>query len=389
MKRRALLLQQAALWAWTAAAATLLGGLAPEALTLSSLGWFLAGHLLGDIVCWFGHPHRRLGWIPLGWAGLSVYAFLVGDAANADRWLFAFGACSGLVDVPLSYVFEQLPLREWRGFFRRLLAVKATSTLGGWALAVVLSAAAPSTGSWEGSARTGLWFAGLAAAGMAAYSLGTRAREVIELTAAFVLWPAYRIRCRRPGARYFPLYGPVIVIANHAAFFDPCWIGKVVPRRIIPMMTSVFYDVPILHWLMKRVIRAIRVQESSYRYEVPELKEALARLDDGECLVIFPEGNLRREDSKLLRRFGQGIWHILRERPLTPVVPCWIDGNWGSFFSHWHGPPMKNKPPDFWRRITVLMAPPLLVPPAVLEEHQQTRQYLMDAVAELQKALSR
>jgi 1-acyl-sn-glycerol-3-phosphate acyltransferase len=388
MKLHALLLHQAVLWAWTAAATTLLGGLAPEALTFSSLVWFLVGHLLGHIVCFFGHPHRRLGWIPWGWTGLSVIAFVIGDVAHADRWFCAFGACHGLVDVPLGYVVEQLPLRHWQSFFARLLAAKVVSALGGWALAaMILPGAASAADPWENSPRMGLWFAGVAAAGMTAYSLWTLFRETLELIAASALWPVYRIRCRGPGIAYFPLYGPVIVIANHAAFFDPCWLGKIVPRRITPMMTSAFYDVPILHWLMKRVIRAIRVQESSYRYEVPELKEALVRLDEGECLVIFPEGNLRREDSKLLRRFGQGIWHILRERPLTPVVPCWIDGNWGSFFSHWHGPPMKNKSPDFLRRITVLMAPPLLVPPAVLEEHQQTRQYLMNAVADLRKML--
>lgn len=381
MKFRALLLQQAALWAWTAAALTLIAGAAPERMGLSALAWFLAGHSIGYLLCLLGHPQRRFGWLTFGWTGLALMAMLA-ESASVTAWRFVvFGACHGLIDVPLSLAFEQSPRHEWPRFFWRLQTVNVIAAIGGWVLGNILF---PED---AGAVVTSIRIGGALAAIIAAVSFWMLIRETIELMAAWLLLPAYRIRCRGPGCKLFPLYGPVIVIANHAAFFDPCWLGKVIPRCITPMMTSAFYDLPILHWLVKRVVRAIRVQESNYRYEIPELNEAISRLDEGECLVIFPEGNLRRDDSKQLRRFGQGIWHILRERPFTPVVPCWIEGNWGSFFSHWHGPPMRHKPPDFWRRITIMMAEPVLVPPEILAAHGPTRQYLMDAVLELRKLL--
>src|SRR4029077_5207621 len=123
----------------------------------------------------------------------------------------------------------------------------------------------------------------------------------------FLLIPMYRIRATGPGMAAFPPSGPLIVIANHSAWFDPVWLAKVLPRRLIPMMTSVFYDLPVMRWLMVHVAHAIRVQASKFRRDVPELEEAIAALDRGECVVIFPEGAMRRREDRPLRLFGQGV----------------------------------------------------------------------------------
>ena len=56
-------------------------------------------------------------------------------------------------------------------------------------------------------------------------------------------------------------------------------------------------------------------------------------------------------DTLPLSQFGQGVWHILHERPDTPVVVCWIEGGWGCYFSYYNGPPTVNKRFDWWRRI--------------------------------------
>src|SRR6516225_2928181 len=104
MKFRALLLQQMALWAWTAAATTLLAAGAPERLTLSTFLWFLLGHAAGYVQCLFGHPYRRLGWLFWGWSGLAILPFLAAYSQLTNAWIFAFGAFHGFVDVPLSFV---------------------------------------------------------------------------------------------------------------------------------------------------------------------------------------------------------------------------------------------------------------------------------------------
>ena len=171
--------------------------------------------------------------------------------------------------------------------------------------------------------------------------------------------------------------GPVLIVTNHTAWFDPLWVAKVIRREIFPMMTSDFYDLPGVHFFFAHVFHAIRVQASAFRREAPELKNAIAVLDRGACLSIFPEGWLRRSAEPSVRQFGQGVWHILRERPETPVVLCWIEGGWGSYTSYFKGKPTVNKRPDFWRRIDVAVSAPIVVPKELLPDQRATRIFLM------------
>ena len=148
------------------------------------------------------------------------------------------------------------------------------------------------------------------------------------------------------------------------------------------MMTSFFYDKWFLYPLMKYVFRVIRVPDIPFRREAPELDEAVAALDRGELVMIYPEAFLRRKEEIPLRRFGQGIWKILKERPDTPVFACWIEGGWGSFFSYKDGPPFTGKRMDFWHRIDLAYGDGEVVPPEILESQMETRLYLMKRVAE-------
>jgi 1-acyl-sn-glycerol-3-phosphate acyltransferase len=179
----------------------------------------------------------------------------------------------------------------------------------------------------------------------------------------------------------------VIVVANHSSWLDPMWLAKVLPRSMIPMMTSVYFDHWLLRWTMIYLADAIRVEASGFRRDIPELKKAIEALDLGKCLVIFPEGRLRRSDEQPLKMFGQGIWHILRERPQVPVVVCWIEGGWGCYFSYLKGPPTKNKPIDFQRPIGVAVGEPEMIAAEILSDHRKTRQYLMEKCGQTRKYL--
>jgi 1-acyl-sn-glycerol-3-phosphate acyltransferase len=201
----------------------------------------------------------------------------------------------------------------------------------------------------------------------------------LELLLAGIIRPFYRVRAHGPGADYIPTSGPLVVVCNHSAYLDPFWLGKVVPRKLTPMMTSVFYDRPGLRFLMRWVVGAIRVQASRFRREAPELDEAVALLRRGGCLLLFPEAILRRDEDKMLRNFGQGVWRILREVPDTPVVVCWLEGGWGSYASYKGGAPFVNKRWDRGRPIDIAIAEPAVIPPEVLADQRQTRTYLMRA----------
>jgi len=183
--------------------------------------------------------------------------------------------------------------------------------------------------------------------------------------------------------------GPLLVIANHSAYADPFWIAKIMPRHLTPMMTSHFYDLPLVRWLMVHIVRAIRVQDATFRREAPELQEPIEVLRRGGCVLVFPEAILRRKEELLLRQFGRGVWHILRAVPETPVVVCWIEGGWGSYTSYKDGPPMTNKGLDWWRPIDIAVTEPQILEPSILADQRKTRRYLMRVCREARGLLGR
>jgi 1-acyl-sn-glycerol-3-phosphate acyltransferase len=307
-------------------------------------------------------------------------AFLVGGLSGIGLpFCGVVGVLLGLLLVPLEAGYQE--------------AVPANARGNGMALSFALEAllAVVAGALLQEGARLGmsgaLWFLVALLAIFTLIAWRAFFRDMLEQLFELPLWFLYRIRTHGPGRDKVPHHGPVLVVANHSTYTDPFFLAKMLPRRLTPMMTSVFYDLPVIRWLMRHVAHAIRVQVGKFRREAPELQEAVAALDRGECVVIFPEGSLRRPDSPLLRMFGQGVWHILHERPKTPVVVCWIEGGWGSFFSYFNGKPGKNKRVDFRRPIDIIIDEPALLNPMVLKEHRSTRTYLMERCLKLRGVL--
>jgi 1-acyl-sn-glycerol-3-phosphate acyltransferase len=279
---------------------------------------------------------------------------------------------SGLVNVPLRTRYQRVVPADARG------NAMAVSNAVNYLLMIGLAGTLFALARFDLLAAAGqLWLlVALAALGAAVSWVGLF-RQAFELFLEIVFWPVYRVYGHGPGLAHFPLRGPALVITNHTAWFDPLFICKVMPRRLFPMMTSDFYDLPGVHWVFAHLFQAIRVQSSLFRREAPELREAITILDRGDCVSLWPEGRLRRRPEPSLWKFGQGIWHILRERPETPVVICWIEGGYGSYTSYFKGKPTENKPLDWWRRIDVAVSEPRVVPAEVLADHKATRRYLM------------
>ena len=205
-------------------------------------------------------------------------------------------------------------------------------------------------------------------------------QSFVELVVQVGLTPMYRIEAVGPGLSRFPDGEPVLLIANHTAYADPFWLGSAIRHRFYPMMTSTFYDLPFVSFMMRRVVGAIRVPAGSHRKDAPELKEASALLASGKCVLIFPEATLRRVPEPVMRRFGRGVALLLAEHPNAWVVPAWIEGGWGSYFSNFNGPPMTGKPIDFWRTIRIGIGEPRKIDPALLANHLKTRAALQQAV---------
>ncbi len=333
------------------------------------------------------HPRRNLGLIAPAATGLllALVWIAVAFAGGVLPWLpcFLLGFCGGLVNVPLRSGYLAAVPADTRGNAMSVMntAIYLLTSL----LALLLVGLARLDLLTTEGAQLG-FLAALAALG-AVLALVLLFRQTLENIFDVVLWPIYRVRARGPGVGHMPARGPLLVVANHTSYADPIFVGKIVPQLIHPMMTSVFYDVPVVRWWLVNVFRVIRVEATTYRREAPELTEAVAMLKNGECVVIFPEAMLRRTPEQLLRAFGQGVWHILREVPETPVVVLWIEGGFGTFFSYWNGPPCKNKRFDFWRHIDIGVSEVHPLPPSILVDHRTTRDYLRRTCLECRRYL--
>jgi 1-acyl-sn-glycerol-3-phosphate acyltransferase len=348
------------------------------------IGWVTVGLGLGSLIAGLErHPRRVLGLVPWGAIGLAAGMAWAAGTDDPQPALLAFvGIMAGLINVPLAATYQADLPADARG---NGMAVRNFTDYVAVALAsLVLYMLAGPLGA-PSTLQVSLLAAVVALAGL--FAGWFFRRESVELLIEAIFLVMYRFRATGPGLDVFPRQGPVLVIANHSAWLDPPWLAKVLPRRIIAMMTSVFYDVPILRWMMIHLAQAIRVQAGTFRRDVPEIGEAVAALDRGECLLVFPEGAMRRSDERPLRMFGQGVWHILRERPETPVVVCWIEGGWGSYFSYKGGQPTKNKRLDFLRRIGIAVGTPHLMPADILGDQRRTRLELMRECLEMRRQL--
>jgi 1-acyl-sn-glycerol-3-phosphate acyltransferase/MFS family permease len=365
-------------------AATLVGDVTDFSILIGIglyvIGGVAAGSLLAGLQ---KHPRRVLGLVPWGATGLTVGLVVAAlGTVPGPTMCIILGVMAGLVNVPLAATYQADVPPDARG---NAMAVRNLADNVFMAFTAFVLFALATWAGWGAGAQ--LTLVALLAGVLALSSWWFLRREVLELLLEGCFTIMYRFRFHGPGRRDIPLRGPLIVIANHACFMDPMLLGKVVPRSLVPMMTSNYFDLPGLRWLMTYVFHAIRVEASTFRRDVPELQEAIRRLDEGRCLVLFPEGWMRRREEMPIRHFGQGIWHILRARPQTPVVVCWLEGTWGSYFSHKDGPAMKNKKFDLRRRIDIVIGAPHTLPPEVLEDHQATRGRLMRECLELRRQL--
>jgi 1-acyl-sn-glycerol-3-phosphate acyltransferase len=353
--------------------------------TLVTIGAYVIGGVaLGSLLAGLQkHPRRVLGLVPWGATGLTIGLIVAAAGGIPGPTLcVVLGVMAGLVNVPLAATYQADVPPDARG---NAMAVR---NLADNVLIAVTAFGLFALAHWAGwGAAAQLTLVAILAGLLALASWWFLRRETVELIVEGCFAVMYRIRAHGPGADQFPLRGPVLVIANHACWMDPMLLAKFIPRSLIPMMTSRFFDIPGVRWMMVHLAQAIRVEVSTFRREVPELKKAVQKLDEGRCVVLFPEGWMRRREDQILRHFGQGVWHILRERPHTPVLICWIEGNWGSYFSYKDGPPTKNKKFDLRRRIDIVFSTPRTLPAELLEDHHATRRHLLGECLALRRYL--
>lgn len=125
------------------------------------------------------------------------------------------------------------------------------------------------------------------------------------------------LRMRRAGLEHLPREGPVLVVCNHVSVADPIVLMAAArPRRTAMMAKSELFRNPLLGWYL-RGVRAFPIRRGCA--DVGAVRTACRLLDEGHCVVVFPEGRVTR--SGLMRPGYPGAG-MLALRPGVVTVPA-------------------------------------------------------------------
>src|SRR5437867_12141626 len=131
-------------------------------------------------------------------------------------------------------------------------------------------------------------------------------------------------RLRVEGAEHLPECGPYLVAANHHNYLDGFVLGVSVPAPIAFLVMPRVWRATPLHPPFHRHIGSIPI-DLDRRVDIRALRRALAALERGAVVGIFPEGPFGVRGR--LERGLPGV-ALLALHSGVPVVPVGIRGTW-------------------------------------------------------------
>lgn len=133
-----------------------------------------------------------------------------------------------------------------------------------------------------------------------------------------VLEPAFYVylRLSRGGREHIPT-GRVILAANHRSFLDPFVIGACLRRPIYFVAKRELFDKRWQGWILN-CLGAFPIRRGEHDEE--SMATALALLERGEAVVIFPEGTRHRSGPLHAPKRGVGRLALQSGAPVVPIA---------------------------------------------------------------------
>lgn len=126
------------------------------------------------------------------------------------------------------------------------------------------------------------------------------------------------------GLEHFEETGGFIIAVSHVSHLDPIVVSAMLRRRISWVSRIEFYQQAFMRSILRQGGAFPVDRMGSAR---PTIREALRRLQNGEMVGIFPEGELMVGDKSVLRgaKIKQGVC-LLAARSGRPVLPVVVLG---------------------------------------------------------------
>src|SRR5437867_461676 len=146
--------------------------------------------------------------------------------------------------------------------------------------------------------------------------------------------------------------GGFLLVPNHITWVDALILQLACPRPIRYVIDQEYYHKRILH----PILRAIGCIPISKRQSHAAVRVAAEKLNEGEIVCVFPEGELERRGTLLRLQRG---YEVIARHANAPVVPVWLDQLWGSIFSFQGGKFFTKFPKRIPYPVTIAFGKPL------------------------------
>ncbi|PIE55417.1 MAG: 1-acyl-sn-glycerol-3-phosphate acyltransferase [Dethiosulfovibrio peptidovorans] len=140
------------------------------------------------------------------------------------------------------------------------------------------------------------------------------------------------------GRSNIPRTRPIIMVANHCSNLDPVVMGAAYPQRLRYLAKAeLFQGSRLFAWLIG-ILGAIPVSRQTSQSAGGALKSFLQLLEEGESVLLFPEGG--RSEDGCLKPLEGGV-ALLALKTGALVVPAYIAGTFkampiGATFIRWN-----------------------------------------------------
>ena len=132
------------------------------------------------------------------------------------------------------------------------------------------------------------------------------------------------------GRRNLPIRGPAVIAANHNSHLDTMVLMSLYPlskiHKVRPVAAADYFlgKGGFLAWLSLTCIGIIPLDRSGHTPRQELFAGCYEALDDGDILILFPEGSRGRPEQR--SKLKKGIFHIINNRRDAQVTPVMMHG---------------------------------------------------------------
>jgi acyl-[acyl-carrier-protein]-phospholipid O-acyltransferase/long-chain-fatty-acid--[acyl-carrier-protein] ligase len=284
------------------------------------IGSFIAGKASEEFI--------ETGVVPLGALGVTVSLFVLPSIHSL--WLIAalflvYGIMGGLFIIPLNALIQFNADSDEAG-----TVLSASNFMQNLLMTVFLLATAVLTDLYKLQSVWMLYAMAVVSSIGAVFTLSRLPQAFVRYVVMVMASQRYKLQVL--GMKNIPSTGGVLLLGNHASWFDWAMLQIASPRPIRYVMLRSIYEMPVLRPLLN-IFGVIPIAPGKDAEE--SLTNITEALRNGDVVAMFPEGRISRNGQ--LANFKRGYERAVAALPANVdavIVPFYLRGLWGTAFSY-------------------------------------------------------